>query len=201
MRSEPAALGIQEVQDCVLGLFCASTDGRVPLQPSPGETPDVLLDGLLFQFPMMVAPSPTTGRGGSAVWLRMFVGLGGLAQQLWQQEVRSLIRLSGTEHAALPTIRDGGIRSWSGIADGITRKIGYVVTDRSAFVLQDDAMAALRSQPLEAVRHLRLLADALRVLHGNSLVHRNLWQGPLRISRACQRTKPRSDTPLTFKLS
>ena len=123
----------------------------------------VLLPDLLHRYRVLdTSDVPAT--------LEIFSGLGRIGGQLWEQEVRVLLRICAIGHPALPRIIDGSYDEENDIA--------FVVTEASEHTLAaPEALPFLRNQPAECVRHLGLLADALAVLHGQGLMHRNLWPG------------------------
>jgi hypothetical protein len=145
-------------------LFCASQTARCgPYQRL--DTGVELLPGSLYRYAMLDASQVP-------VSLQIFTGLGRIGGQLWEQEVRVLLRISAIGHPALPRIIDGSYDDESDVA--------FVTTERSEYDLAaPDAMPFLRERPAECVRHLSLLADALAVLHGQGLMHRNLWPGSI----------------------
>ncbi|GAA4785796.1 hypothetical protein GCM10023200_19710 [Actinomycetospora chlora] len=109
--------------------------------------------------------------------VQVFLGIGDIGGLLWEQDIRALLRMSGSRHPALPEVLDGGYRS----ADD-TATIGHDVAGM-AFVAtrgSDRTAAAaaerrwLREHPREALRRFRSLADGLAVLRGLGLAHRNL---------------------------
>jgi len=123
----------------------------------------VLLPDLLYRYRVIdTSDVPAT--------LQVFTGIGQMGGQLWEQEVRVLLRISAVGHPALPRIIDGSYDEESDIA--------FVVTEAAEHTLAaPEALPFLRSRPADCVRHLGLLADALAVLHGQGLMHRNLWPG------------------------
>jgi len=123
----------------------------------------VLLPDLLYRYRVIdTSDVPAT--------LQVFTGIGRMGGQLWEQEVRVLLRISAVGHPALPRIIDGSYDEESDIA--------FVVTEAAEHTLAaPEALPFLRSRPADCVRHLGLLADALAVLHGQGLMHRNLWPG------------------------
>lgn len=125
----------------------------------------VLLPGLLHRYQVLDTSDVRAS-------LQVFSGLGRIGGQLWEQEVRVLLRISAIGHPALPRILDGSYDEENDIA--------FVVTEAAEHNLAaPDALPFLRKQPAECVRHLGLLADALAVLHGQGLMHRNLWPGSI----------------------
>jgi len=112
----------------------------------------VLLSDLLYRYRVLdTSDVPAT--------LQVFTGIGQMGGQLWEQEVRVLLRISAVGHPALPRIIDGSYDEESDIA--------FVVTEAAEHTLAaPKALPFLRSRPVDCVRHLGLLADALAVLHG-----------------------------------
>jgi hypothetical protein len=102
--------------------------------------------------------------------LQVFTGLGQLGGPLWEQEVRVLLRVSAAAHPALPRIVDGGFDDGMDVAFAVTERARYTGSDAGVL----DVLQARRA---DCVRHLGLLADALAVMHGQGLLHRNLWPG------------------------
>ena len=148
-----------DVTNLVDRLFCASSTARYgPYVRSDDGT--VLLPSLLHQYKVV------DGSDASAT-LQIFSGLGEVGGQLWEQEVRVLLRISAVGHPALPRIIAGSYDEEHDLA--------FVVTEASDHTLDTpEALPYLHSRRAECVRYLGLLADALAVLHGQGLMHRNL---------------------------
>src|SRR2546428_773693 len=97
--------------------------------------------------------------------------------QLGEQEARVLLRISGVQHPSLPEIVDGAYDEGHDLA--------FVVTQATTDTLASPGAAEyLRQRRTECVRQLALLADALALLHGQGLLHRNLWPGAVDASLA-----------------
>src|SRR5690349_2243532 len=90
-----------------------------------------------------------------------------LAASLWEQEVRLLLRLGARRHPAMPAVLGGGYHEPDDLAWVATRSTGANMTTPGA-------AAYLRANQSEAVRHLSQLADALALLHGQQILHRNV---------------------------
>ena len=129
-----------------------------------------VLHNTLYRFTLVGGPQ------SRRVTLGLFLGMGGLGGALWEQELRTLQRLGGFEHPALPEFLDGGR------LEGIAGDAGaaYVRTfldgepsDRANF---EALIAVDRSQ---LVPHLWHVADALGLLHAANVSHRGLWPGAL----------------------
>jgi serine/threonine protein kinase len=105
--------------------------------------------------------------------LSIFDGIDGFAGELWEHEVRSLLRLEALDHPALPKIRTGGYDD--------QEKIAYTLTvNAGATVHLDDSIKWAQSHPIEAFEQFSILLDALRHLHSSRILHRNLTASALR---------------------
>ena len=151
-----------DVTNLVDRLFCVSSTARY----GPYKRLDdgaVLLSDLLYRYKV-------EDISRVSATLQIFSGLGEIGGRLWEQEVRVLLRVSAIGHPALPRIIAGSYDEENDVA--------FVVTEASDYTLDTpEALPCLHSQRAECVRHLGLLADALAVLHGQGLMHRNLWPG------------------------
>jgi serine/threonine protein kinase len=105
--------------------------------------------------------------------LTVFHPISGLSAELWEHEMRALLSLSAVNHPSLPEIVDGGTDEEWQLAFCRTRSIGL---DRD----QLTAIEALRADPLEALRQFDVLLDALRRIHDNRILHRNVCPDALR---------------------
>ena len=151
-----------DVTNLVDRLFCSSSTARYgPYRRLNGGV--VLLSDHLHRYKVV-------DTSDVSATLQIFSGLGEIGGQLWEQEVRVLLRISAIGHPALPKIIDGSYDEEHDVA--------FVVTEASDYTLDTpEALPFLRSRRAECVRHLGLLADALATLHGQGLMHRNLWPG------------------------
>ena len=151
-----------DVTNLVDRMFCSSSTAHY----GPYKRLDegvMLLTGLLHRYKVV-------DTSDVSATLQIFSGLGEIGGQLWEQEVRVLLRISAIGHPALPRIIDGSYDEENDIA--------FVVTEASDYTLDfPKAIPFLRRQRAECVRHLGLLADALAILHGQGLMHRNIWPG------------------------
>ena len=105
--------------------------------------------------------------------LTIFQPIEGLAAELWEHEVRSLVSLSAMSHPSLPEIVDGGAADDWKLAFSRTRSTGQVLE-------QDGAIVALRADPVEALRQFDSVLDAVRRLHDHRILHRNVCPDALR---------------------
>lgn len=155
--------GVTQTVDRV---FCSPTSARYGpyVRQDDGS---VVAPGVMYRYKVLnTADQPLA--------LQVFTGLGRLGGPLWEQEVRVLLRVSATSHPALPRIVDGGFENAADIA--------FVVTERANYTGDDPGvLPVLQSRRPECVRHLGMLADSLSVLHGQGLMHRNLWPGTVEL--------------------
>ena len=134
------------------------------------DNPEVI-PGLLYRFLTFGGPSNET-----AV-VTLFLRVGSLGGALWEQEMRTLERITGFSHPALPKLLDGGR------IDGIDGDVGaaYVRTLRrgGTSASEDWFEKYVANDRGKILSHLWLLADALGILHDASVSHRSLWPGSL----------------------
>lgn len=137
------------------------------------------MERLIYSYPQVT--------GSDDVDLQLYLGLGHLGGQLWEQEVKVLLRVGGLGHPALPAIVDGGYLEADGqLADaGMHDGLGYVRTRSAPSAIEHGGIAGmigyLAERPAEALRHFWLLADALAILHDARIAHRNVWPGTLQL--------------------
>jgi serine/threonine protein kinase len=125
-----------------------------------------LLDGSLFRFAVR------SGNTGQRLALQVFRGLGGLGGELWDQERRALSGLSARRHTSFPEVVDSSVNNEHDLA--------FILTTASGTPLaRSPALGRLRRDPHRAQRQFAQLAEALTVLHGNGLMHRNLSLGTI----------------------
>ncbi|MFJ8967044.1 AAA domain-containing protein [Lentzea sp. NPDC102401] len=107
----------------------------------------------------------------------LFLGLQQAGGELWEHEVRSLLRLQVLGHPALPQIEDGKFDRGQSIAFVMTRYEGQPFARDWEDLLTQWAPA----QPVVAFEQFSLLVDALCQLHGTRVMHRNLSLGAIRV--------------------
>jgi AAA domain-containing protein/protein kinase-like protein len=153
-----------KVTELVDRLFCSSSSARY----GPYERVDnglELIPQTLFRYRVL-------NRAERGLSLQVFTGLGAVGGHLWEQEARVLLRISSIQHPSLPEIVDGAYDDANDLA--------FVVTEATTDTLADrDALDYLHARRGECVRQLALLADALALLHGQGLMHRNVWPGAI----------------------
>jgi len=147
-----------------------------PYEPEDGPDAELrgeeLVPGHLYRFPM-VRPDEYDGR---QIDVQVFLGVGDLGGLMWEQDVRTLLRMAGTGNTAIPVVVDGGYRSAEE-----TRAIGvdvggvaFIATEGSGRVAGAGLRARLAERPREAVRQLLRLADGLAVMANLGITHRNV---------------------------
>lgn len=165
---------LEEIRGYVDELFSSGKHQDLPrLLHIPDMEPDTITDGYLYRFPMVNVDD------GTNVNLNVFADIGDLGGKLWEQEVRSLIRFSGSEHPAIPDIFDGDVRACSG-----GKSIGYVITSRKEALLDcPEVLATLRTDPLWTIRQIATLADGLALMHRHGFFHRSLSAETIEVER------------------
>ncbi|MCP3960788.1 MAG: hypothetical protein GY719_23330 [bacterium] len=159
--------GLERMTRIVDQLFCEAETAQFGPFERLGQGAE-LLAGMLFQFSLQDEASLKTAN------LVIFHGLGELGGEMWEQEVRSLARLSARSHESLPRILMGGKEP--------ERNLAFIVTEAAYHTLDEPgAIEFLRRNRLEGVRQFMLLADALSLMHGNGIQHRNLWAGAVEV--------------------
>ena len=139
-----------------------------------------ILPDLLYRYHQL-----DEGRRG--VTLQIYAGVGEVGAQLWDQEVKVLLRVANLQHPALPEVLDGGHLEASKIAarlPGRWDSLAYVRTLSRTELDADDAdelARVMHGDRVWALRQFWLLADALAILHDARISHRNLWPGTLQV--------------------
>jgi hypothetical protein len=112
---------------------------------------------------------------------QVYLGLGQIGGHFWEQDVHVLLRIATLHHQALPRVEAGG---YSELLDA-----AFVVTSRAPHNLEDskEARAALSADKRLALEHFEQLASALSILHGQGLLHRNIWPGTIRFTDGLER--------------
>ncbi|MFJ9763055.1 AAA domain-containing protein [Streptomyces erythrochromogenes] len=106
--------------------------------------------------------------------MSLFDGIHEFAGELWEHEVRSLLRLQALNHTALPQISDGSFDATEGIAFTMTQDNGRPLNI-------DWAVAWAQEHRIAAFEQFSILVDGLGQLHGSGILHRNLTLGALRV--------------------
>ena len=92
--------------DAVVRAFLLTDEAdSTSYQPIGGEGAELdgveVLPGLLYRYLQ-------TDPNNLAVALQVFAGVGEIGAQLWEQEVRVLLRVASLQHPALPEVLNGG---------------------------------------------------------------------------------------------
>ncbi|GAA3435918.1 AAA domain-containing protein [Kutzneria kofuensis] len=181
-------MSLAEIDAMVTALFCGDVTPHGSYR-APGGGAQVkgieLLADALYRYDLVERATATS------VTLQLYVGVDGLGEGLWRQEVRVLQRVASLGHPALPQMVDGGTVEKSVTSPYSVSGCAFVVTRRSdgmydAAAAGDNTRAglteiidALKASPSKAVAHLMSLADALAILHDMGIVHRNIWPGTI----------------------
>jgi hypothetical protein len=151
---------------------------RLPGGGSPKDFRQEALPDILYRYELLRASDDVP------VTLQAYRGVSGPGGLLWEQEMKTLLRVGMLRHAALPEVIDGGHRATPGDAHGNSPGFAFVVTRGSGMPLVEEpqAVTIMRANPVESLRQLSLLADALARLHDLGIVHRNLWPGTIEVT-------------------
>ncbi|WP_435599766.1 AAA domain-containing protein [Streptomyces sp. C10-9-1] len=120
----------------------------------------------------------------------LFLNVQRVGGELWDHEVRNLLRLKMLGHPALPEIVEGRSDHSYRVAFIMTRLEGLPLSKNWRSVVEEWAV----QHPVVAFEQFSLLVDALSQLHGTRIVHRNLTLGAVRVS-------PKQDKPALTTLS
>lgn len=159
----------EEYPELIDRLFCKPGAPYGPYE-RVGD-PEIVVPGLLVRAELH-RPGDEAMRHEAS----LFFGIHGFAGELWEHEVRGLLRLDALDHPALPKIVSGSFHAPDGVAFTITESLGQQLS-------VDDTVAWARAEPTEALDTFSVLLDALTHLHGARLLHRNLTMGALRSVR------------------
>ncbi|MBI0295355.1 DNA2/NAM7 family helicase [Streptomyces sp. PRKS01-29] len=151
-----------------------------------------VIDGWLTRFVLMPSQGVDFPREVS-----LFHGVDDLAGELWEHEVRNLLRLRMLGHPALPEIVDGRWDRTNHVAFIMTRKIGRPLAEED----WGDVLTWVGEQPVVAFEQFGLLVDALSQLHGTRIVHRNLTLGAIRWAKDPKRPARAALALTRFELS
>ncbi|MFD7732630.1 AAA domain-containing protein [Kitasatospora phosalacinea] len=168
-------LGPEEVNDVLEQLFTA----RKAVYAPEGSTPytlvgdvEVVIKGKLLRF---VLRHPDLARDRE---VSLFLQIDGVVGELWEHEVRNLLRLRMLGHPALPVIEDGRFDQSHQVAFIMTRQAGRSLPEEGWQDVREWATA----HPVVAFEQFGLLVNALSQLHGTRIVHRNLTLAAVRMS-------------------
>jgi hypothetical protein len=162
---------------------------RVPGEEGALPLGHELLPGTLYRYDL-------TDASDLPVTLQIYAGISALGGEMWEQEVRVLLRAAALRHPALPEILEGDSRSGEDLQEFGVNGFAFVATRsdsplcREATGGSDDAserqlewvLHYLKGNYEEAIGQFSQLADALSALHGMGLVHRNIWPGTIDVT-------------------
>ncbi|WP_329021536.1 AAA domain-containing protein [Streptomyces sp. NBC_00690] len=166
----------------------------VPLDDTPAEVVDSLFVGPKALYgPYEVVAGPETvldkrllrvtvqrpGDDSDTREVSLFLDVHSIAGELWEHEVRSLLRLQALGHPALPEIVDGSFDVAKHVAFTMTREEGTPLN----MAWEDDFPQWAAEYRIPAFEQYSLLVDALSQLHGSRIMHRNLTLGAIRVRR------------------
>ncbi|WP_330259904.1 AAA domain-containing protein [Streptomyces murinus] len=173
------------------------TGGRAVYAPEGGGweldgAVEHVIDGWLTRFVLRAPHGEEPPREVS-----LFHGVDDLAGELWDHEVRNLLRLRMLGHPALPEIVDGRFDKTNRVAFIMTRKVGGPLAEQD----WGDVREWVGRYPVVAFEQFSLLVDALSQLHGTRIVHRNLTLGAIRLAMEPSRPERAALALTRFELS
>lgn len=142
--------------------FVDSEIGQASLRRLVDGTVEVLRLGVHYRF-ILKQRQPR-----STLVLQLFRGIGDLGSALWEREVKLLKRLSRLGHPALPLVREGGVLRHDDVAFVLSRYTGEPLAD------SPEVYDYFREEKLRAVREMADLFEALKFIHQDGIVHRNI---------------------------
>ncbi|MFW5417627.1 hypothetical protein J0910_13530 [Nocardiopsis sp. CNT-189] len=176
-ENPPVPDDLREVA-ALIGHFFCDPETAIGHYATPADRPvtekcHTIIPGVLYRCPLVDSRK-------QPVTLHLYRGVGRLGGNLWERQVRVLLRAASYGHPALPEILEGGHRDDEYVrGQGIgTEGFAYVVTRRHGHALTafwDD----LRGDPPSSLRQFLVLADGLQELHGQRMVHRSISRGSI----------------------
>jgi serine/threonine protein kinase len=180
--------------DVIIERYFLRPDGpyghyRMPGQDDLNELGQEVLRDALYRYELVRVDDD------ERVMVQLYLGVSESGGWLWEQELRTLLRVGSLRHLALPEVVAGG--HWPAAPDASEPGFAYVVTKGNGGPLSEepDAPTIMKQRPVEALRALSVLADALAKLHAMGIIHRNLWPGTIEITG-----DPESSLPPSFRL-
>ncbi|MFJ8250821.1 AAA domain-containing protein [Streptomyces sp. NPDC094466] len=167
----------EEVRDLLHELFTKPDGtGAYALDDKPytlvGEIEEVV-EGMLVRF-VLRHPSLMRDREVS-----LFLHVRGVVGELWEHEVRNLLRLRMFGHPALPSIEDGTFDA--------SRQVAFIMNRQQGVPLPEAPWPTVRewatTHPVATFEQFSVLVDALSQLHGSRIVHRNLTLNAIRLTQ------------------
>jgi serine/threonine protein kinase len=127
----------------------------------------------------------------------LFLSVNDVVGELWEHEVRNLLRLRMLGHPALPQIEDGRFDKSHRVAFIMTAKIGTPLAEEGWPTVREWAT----TYPVVAFEQFSLLVDALSQLHGTRIVHRNLTLNAIRLTKVEKKPTQATLSLARFELS
>ncbi|MGW9397548.1 AAA domain-containing protein [Streptomyces sp. NPDC055642] len=187
-------IGPEEITDVLEKLFTGDEAVHAP----EGEEPYTLaggyeevIKGRLIRF---VLSHPTLVRDRE---VSLFLQVDGVVGELWEHEVRNLLRLRMLGHPALPVIEDGRFDPSRQVAFIMTRQVGRPLPEEG----WSDVREWATTYPVVAFEQFSLLVEALSQLHGTRIVHRNLTLSAIRMTYERGKESQASLSLARFELS
>ncbi|MFE5484385.1 AAA domain-containing protein [Streptomyces sp. NPDC056527] len=164
-------LAPEDIEDLLDALFTGkqARHGRYRLVGGYQE----LIRGRLIHFVVRNLDHATDVRE-----VALFLKVDQAGGDLWDHEVRNLLRLKMLGHPALPEIVEGRFDRTFRVAFIMTRQEGQPLAKDWRTVVDLWATA----YPVVAFEQFSLLVDALSQLHGTRIVHRNLTLAAVRVN-------------------
>lgn len=127
----------------------------------------------------------------------LFLSVNDVVGELWEHEVRNLLRLRMLGHPALPQIEDGRFDKSHRVAFIMTAKIGTPLAEEGWPTVREWAT----TYPVVTFEQFSLLVDALSQLHGTRIVHRNLTLSAIRLTKVEKKPTQATLSLARFELS
>ncbi|MDT9693410.1 AAA domain-containing protein [Streptomyces sp. P9(2023)] len=187
-------LGPEEIRDVLEKLFTGERAVHAPEGDVPykivGDVEEVI-KGRLVRF---VLSHPGLQRDRE---VSLFLQIDGVVGELWEHEVRNLLRLRMLGHPALPVIEDGRFDQTHKVAFIMTRQVGRPLPEEG----WSDVREWATTFPVVAFEQFSLLVDALSQLHGTRIVHRNLTLAAIRMTQVPGKATQATLSLARFELS
>lgn len=131
----------------------------------------ILVNGTLYQY------SLSNKETDQPYVLKLFLGLGNLAGNMWIQETRLLIQLGSRRHPCIPQVVDANYLE--------QEQCGYIIFPGIEHTLEDsDPLRWFQRNPDVATRQLIELMAAMELIQEKGIFHHNLWLGSVGVEPA-----------------
>ncbi|MBF0400293.1 MAG: AAA family ATPase [Magnetococcales bacterium] len=170
--------------------------GKIPHWRLPeGEQGREIIDGLLFHFTVEHLPTGEASPPYKTALMQLYMGLEGVGNTLWENEIRALTHLSSLNHNAIPTIHHGGTDRES------EYQVAYVISRSHPNHLgMPGELLAMSETPEHCLFFFDQLVDGLAAMHRLNLVHRNIWPGSIGLLESSEEG-PKSPVFMRFEMS